>query len=25
MAMGNEYARLYQRQFLAQELEIGIT
>jgi ATP-binding cassette subfamily B protein len=25
MAMGNEYARLYQRQFLAQELEVGIT
>jgi ATP-binding cassette subfamily B protein len=25
MARGNEYARLYQRQFLAQELEIGIT
>ncbi len=25
MAMGDEYARLYQRQFLAQELEIGIT
>ncbi|MCK5204209.1 MAG: ABC transporter ATP-binding protein, partial [Desulfobacterales bacterium] len=25
MAMGNEYARLYERQFLAQELEIGIT
>ncbi len=25
MAMGNEYARLYQRQFLAQKLESGIT
>jgi ATP-binding cassette subfamily B protein len=25
MANGNEYARLYHRQFLAQELEIGIT
>ena len=25
MAIGKEYARLYQRQFLAQELEIGIT
>ena len=25
IAKGNEYARLYERQFLAQELEIGIT